>query len=78
MKKQFYLIDICGEISEECEPIPEKYQTREAAEKYGKDYFKSLSDWQQKLRTEFYVAFGTFNRKNYSFNFTECIDCMKG
>lgn len=74
----WYLIDICGEISEGCKKLPKKYQTRKAATQYGKDYFKSLEQWQQNLRTEFYIAFGTFNRKNYSFNFTECIDCMKG
>lgn len=78
MKKQFYLIDCCGDWNEECNPIPEQYQTMEAAEQYGKDYFQSLEQWQKDLRTEFYVAFGTFNRRKYSFNFTECIDCMEG
>ena len=75
---KWYLVDICGEISEECKPIPKQYQTRELAEKYGKDYFKSLEQWQKNLRTEFYVAFGTFNKRNYSFNFSECINCMEG
>lgn len=72
----WYLIDICGEISEECKKLPKKYQTRKAAEQFGKDYFNSLETWQKNLRTEFYVAFGYFNKRKYDFNFSECVNCM--
>lgn len=75
--KKWFLIDICGELAEDITELSTQYQTREKAIQYGLDYWNSLEKWQKDLRTEFYITYGTFNKKAYSFNFSEYHNCMK-